>query len=333
LWARLLIAFGTVLVVLATGTVVTALVLAHRYDSAVHHADLLDPGSRVQPGTGNAPAHVAGPLNFLLLGSDARANDPIDGQRSDTIIILHIPKSMDRAYLISIPRDLRVHIPPDEDLGFHGSYEKINGAFNYGGGGISGFQLVSKTLTQLIGIKFDGAGIIDFEGFQKVVRLLGGVDMCVDAETKSIHTGAVYHVGCQHLAAWQALDYVRQRKSLVDDDYGRSRHQQQFLKAIFQEALDQGIAHNPIKLDQFIQSVGSSLTLDTNGVSLVDLALALHGITPGAMSGIQVPSYGEYIGGISYALPYEQAAGLYQAIVADTLDTWVTANPTWVNHI
>jgi LCP family protein required for cell wall assembly len=334
LWAKLLIAFGTVLVVLATGAVVTALVLVHRYDSAVHHADLLGPGSRVQPGSGNGPAHIVGPLNFLLLGSDARANDPIDGQRSDTIIILHIPKSMDHAYLISIPRDLRVHIPPDPDLGFQGSYEKINGAFNYGGGGISGFQLVSKTLTQLIGIRFDGAGIIDFEGFQKVVRLLGGVDMCVDAETKSIHTGAVYHVGCQHLAPWQALDYVRQRKSLVDDDYGRERHQQQFLKAILQEAMDQGLAHNPTRLDQFVQSVGDSLTLDTNGMSVIDLALALRGITPSTLTGLKVPSYGQYIGGISYVLPYEeQAAGLYQAIAADTLDTWVTANPTWVNHV
>jgi LCP family protein required for cell wall assembly len=318
--------------VLATGTVVTSLVLAHRYNSSVHHADLLDPGSRVQGADGNPPSHVTGPLNFLLLGSDARPNLP-DGQRSDTIIILHIPRSMDRAYLISIPRDLRVHIPPDPDLGFHGSYEKINGAFNYGGGGISGFQLVARTLTQLIGIRFDGAGIIDFEGFQQAVRLLGGVDMCVDAETKSIHTGAVYHVGCQHLAAWQALDYVRQRKSLVDDDYGRERHQQQFLKAIFQEALDQGIAHNPVRLDQFIQSVGGSLTLDTNGVSIVDLALALRGITPGKMMGLRVPSYGEYIGGISYVLPYEQAPSLYEAITNDTLDDWVTANPTWVNQV
>jgi len=333
LWAKLLVAFGTVLVVLATGTVVTAIVLSHRYNHSVHHADLLDPGSRVTGDDGNAPTRISGPLNFLLLGSDARANDPIDGQRSDTIIILHIPQSMDRAYLISIPRDLRVHIPPDEDLGFHGSYEKINGAFNYGGGGVSGFQLVSKTLTQLTGVRFDGAGIVDFDGFRKTVGLLGGVDMCVDAETKSIHTGAVYHIGCQHLAPWQALDYVRQRKSLVDDDYGRERHQQQFLKAIFQAALDQGIARNPIKLDQFIQSVGSSLTLDTNGMSVVDLALALRGITPGKLTGLRVPSYGEYIGGISYVLPYEQAPGLYEAIANDTLDDWVTANPTWVNQV
>src|SRR6266545_4751550 len=112
LWARALIAAGTVLVVLAAGTVITALVLAHRYDSAVNRAPLLDPGSRARSITDAGPSHIVGPLNFLLLGSDQRPGVNADGERSDTIIILHIPATMDRAYLISIPRDLRVAIPP-----------------------------------------------------------------------------------------------------------------------------------------------------------------------------------------------------------------------------
>ncbi len=49
---------------------------------------------------------------------------------------------------------------------------------------------------------------------------------------------------------------------------------------------------------------------------------------------IRLPSYAEYLGGISYVLPYEeQAAGLYRAIVDDTVDTWVTANQMWMNHL
>jgi hypothetical protein len=61
--------------------------------------------------------------------------------------------------------------------------------------------------------------------------------------------------------------------------------------------------------------------------------LALRGITPSKLTGLRVPSYGQYIGGISYVLPYEQAPGLYHALVADTVDTWVTQNPTWVNRV
>ena len=59
-----------------------------------------------------------------------------------------------------------------------------------------------------------------------------------------------------------------------------------------------------------------------------------HGDSPSSIVGVRLPSHGEYVGGISYAFPYEdQAATLYRAIVDDTLDTWVTANGMWVNHL
>jgi LCP family protein required for cell wall assembly len=240
---------------------------------------------------------------------------------------------MDRAYLISVPRDLRVHIPPDPDTGFQGAHEKINGAFEYGGGGIGGYQLLSRTLNQVMGVRFDGAAIIDFDGFKTAVGILGGVDMCIDVRTVSIHTHAVYQPGCQHLADWQALDFVRQRETLPNDDYDRERHQQQFLKAIFATALHQGVATNPVKLDQFIRALGSALTVDTNGVSLADLVLGLRNVKPTALVGIRMPSVQQTIGGIAYVLETDETPALYRAIVSDTLDTWVLSNQSWVNPI
>ena len=52
------------------------------------------------------------------------------------------------------------------------------------------------------------------------------------------------------------------------------------LRAIFDEARKQGIATDPIKLDRLIQAVGSSLTVDTNGIALADLVFGLKGIRP-----------------------------------------------------
>jgi LCP family protein required for cell wall assembly len=330
-WAIALIAVGTVIILLAAGTYATLVGLGQRYDKALPKAPLLDPSARAQ--AANPGDAITGPLNFLMLGSDARPMDTELGQRSDTIIILHIPASLDRAYLISIPRDLRVHIPADPDTGFHGSHEKINGAFSYGGGGIGGFQLVSKTITELMGVKFDGAAIVDFLGFHIVVDQLGGVRMCVDEETKSIHTGVVFEPGCQHMTGWQALDYVRQRETLPNGDYDRQRHQQQFLRAILQEARNQGLVRNPVKLDQFVRSIEGSMVVDTNGVSVVDLAFALRNVTPSTIVGVRLPSHPEYIGGISYVLADEGAPSLYQAIAQDTLDNWVTDHPEWVNPV
>jgi LCP family protein required for cell wall assembly len=336
LWARLIGGAVAILLLLAGGSIGALKILVHRYDSAVHKAVLLDPGARasVAPGTGVfVPATLHGPLNYLLLGSDARAADPSMGQRSDTIIVVHVPVTMDRAYLISIPRDLRVSIPPDPGHGFPGSTQKINAAFNYGGGGIGGFQLMSKTLTRLLGIKFDGAAIINFTGFQRVVGILGGVDMCVDQVTRSIHTGQVYQPGCQHLAPWQALDYVRQRETLPEGDFDRQRHQQQFLKALFEQATSRGVAANPIKLDRILRTVGSALTVDTNGVSLEQLVYSLRSLSAANLVGVRLPSYPAMRGGISYVLPEAAATGLYRAIAGDAMAEWVRGSPSWVNRI
>jgi LCP family protein required for cell wall assembly len=358
IWARVLVVFGTVLVLLSSAAITTSRVLAHRYDSSLNKASLLAPEARVTMAPEARRSTISGPLNFLLIGSDLRSNDPEGGQRSDTIIILHIPASLDRAYLISVPRDLRVHIPAFPETQFPGAHEKINGAFQYGGGGAGGIRLLSQTLTELLGIRFDGAAIVDFGGFQKAVELLGGVHMCIDVRTESQHIGydkngnflapwygpdgqyrnydstpVVYEPGCQHLAAWQALDFVRQRKSLVDGDYGRQRHQQQFLRALFDRAQAKNLTSNPIELDRFIRAVGQSLTVDTNGVSTDELMFALRDVSPGKLLGLEVPSAPDTLGGVSYVIATPDAPHLYGAIRGDILDSWVVENPTWVNRI
>jgi len=83
------------------------------------------------------PAAGAG-QNWLITGSDSRqgltrkeerklhTGRDISGQRSDTIMLLHIPANGGRAVLISLPRDSYVPIPG------HG-WNKINAAYAFGG--------------------------------------------------------------------------------------------------------------------------------------------------------------------------------------------------------
>ncbi len=88
---------------------------------------------------------------------------------------------------------------------------------------------------------------------------------------------------------------------------------------------------NPIKLDQFIRAVGSTMTVDTNGTSLADLVFGLRNIGPSTVVGIRMPSVQQNIGGIAYVLPDDGTPALYQAILSHTLDTWVAANQSWVD--
>ena len=317
LWARLFIIFGAVLMVVAGGGIVAKNLLLGYATKNVAQEDLLgDTGNKAQQ---KGHVSITGAKNKLLIGIDARPDQPTtDLIRSDSIMILHIPESHDAAFLVSIPRDTWVKIPAYNNGAkkFNGQYDKINAAYAFGGDGLTGaparknaVSLLALTLKTLWGITFDGAAIVDFQGFQQVVTKIGGVDMYVDQETTSVHIGhdkkgftkvpfrqytksdgsggldpisgvtpVVYHVGYQHLEPWQALDYVRQRETLPNSDYDRQRHQQQFIKAIFKKVLSSEVLTNPVKFNDVLTDVGTSKTVDSGGIDLDDGAYAMRAI-------------------------------------------------------
>src|SRR5206468_5765847 len=134
--------------------------LLARYSGAVHQEGIL--------GSAGTAGHtrLTGPLNILLVGVDQRPDDsePI---RSDSIIIAHVDAAHDQAYLVSIPRDLVVEIPPYPKAGYRGGRDKINAAFAYGSqngqGRRGGFELLGLTIRRNFdGITFEAGAIVDF---------------------------------------------------------------------------------------------------------------------------------------------------------------------------
>ncbi|MCX5068280.1 LCP family protein [Micromonospora lupini] len=316
---------GLALVLLAGLALVGLKTLTHRYDRTVTKEQLLDADARTDR------TDLDGPLNYLLIGTDRRAGSSEPDQRSDTILIVHVPAGRREAYLVSIPRDLLVAIPPAN--GFGGGQDKINAAYEHGGGGQAGTRLLSVTLNRLTGIRFDGAALIDFSGFRKVIDLLGGVQMCVDTEVRSIHTNRVFPTGCQRMDGARALDYVRQRYDLPNGDFDRQHHQQQLLRAMLDSAGHADLRSNPVKLDQVLRAVGGSLTVDTNGVPLEDLLLALRALPPDGMHGVQVPSSPQTIDQVSYVVLDNGGNGLFQAVRGTRVPAWAQANPRWVTRL
>ncbi len=310
---------------LAGLAVVGLRMLTDRYDRAVVKEQLLDATARQDR------TDLDGPLNYLLVGTDRwRSGDAAD-RRSDTILIVHVPAGGREAFLVSIPRDLLVAIPAAP--GYGGGQDKINAAYEYGGGGLPGTRLLSATLARLTGIRFDGAALIDFSGFREVIDLLGGVRMCVDTEVRSIHTGRVFTPGCQQMDGGTALDFVRQRYDLPGGDYDRQTHQQQLLRAVLERTSETSLRTNPVKLDQLIRAVGGSLTVDTNGVPLEDLVMALRNLPADALRGVQVPSSPQTIGQVSYVVLDNGGAGLFEAVRGRRVPEWARANPRWVTRL
>jgi LCP family protein required for cell wall assembly len=345
--ATVLIVSALVLCALVVALFAGGLFAINQPGHAVASANLL--------GTARAPRGVKhGPLNYLLIGSNWRDDNPGNGERADSIIIVHIPRGMKRAYLISVPRDLYYTIKPYPKTGFEGSTQKIDAALNYGG-----MPLMSQTVADLTGVTFNGAVVARFDGFKKAVTALGGVNMCVDEETISVHIGRdanghyaapytnldgtpqpvpgvtpqIYYKGCQHLAPWQALDYVRQRELLPGGDYDRQRHQQQFIMAVLKQTASAGTLKNPFKTNRVVHDIEQATTMDTNGVSVTDLIIALRGIKASSLVGLRTPSHPDEVDGTSYVMADDDAPALWKALREDKLQDFATHHPDMVNPL
>src|SRR5947209_2203642 len=204
-------------------------------------------------------ANDSGTMNVLLVGSDSRANvegnsafndksAPVTGQRSDTMMMLHVDTQQKKAMILSIPRDLYVPI-----AGTSGS-NRINTAFD------NGAQRLVDTIQTDLGIKINHYVQVDFVGFQSIVNSVGGVDIYVPAPARDKLSGlSIKTAGCAHLDGFQALAWARSRhfeeleggrwQSDPTGDLGRIQRQQDFIRRMLRKAL---ATRNPIKVNNLI---------------------------------------------------------------------------------
>ena len=247
--------------------------------------------------------------NYLILGSDSRAGLTADEQdqfgtdediggsnRSDVIMLVHTDPRLQKAIVLSFPRDLWVDIPGR-------GFDKINSAFSGGLEG-GGAQLVAKTVEELSGLKINHVLYVDLAGFQGIVQALGGVTMCIPTAMTDPLTGLDVQAGCQTLDGYQALAYVRTRHQPCDliPDFARISRQQQFLRAVLNRLLSPSeIAKAP----SLIRPVARNL-VTTKGFDLADviyLVKQLEGISTGAVEFRAVPAVGGFEGTLSVLYP------------------------------
>ncbi|MEW9534392.1 LCP family protein [Microbispora sp. NPDC049125] len=269
----------------------------------------------VFPAEWDRPAKVAGEArNWLIVGADRR---PGEGghQRSDSIMIAHIPADRKRIFLVAVPRDSYVTITG------HGR-DKINAAYAYGGP-----RLLVNTVEKLLKVRIDHFAALDFNGFVAMSKALGGVDLYVTREAHDPANNVTWPQGRVHLEGERALLFVRQRYGLPGGDFDRIKRQQAFLRAMAEKAISGGTLTNPIALDGFLQALTSSMTVDS-GVSmgtLRSLALELRDVRGGDLLATTLPVAGTpTVHGSSVVLLDDAAtAELATAIRTDTLDRYL----------
>lgn len=212
------------------------------------------PGAAADPTT-PADAAADGAMDLLVLGSDSRisAGDPsqweVGAQRTDTIMLVHVPADRQGVVVTSIPRDSWVDIPG------HGQ-GKINAAFSYGGP-----ALTIETVTALTGVEIDHVVTTDLESFETITDALGGVQLTLQED---LVVGDTVVPAGKHrlLTGEQALAFVRERKNLPRGDLDRVQRQQAWVRAMVAKVRNDGTLRNPLSAHRLLDTVTSSIAAD-----------------------------------------------------------------------
>ncbi len=315
----IVLAFG---LILATAGLGAALLLQHRYDRNIERFG--DPFKNL-PVASRPQAASAGVENILMLGSDSRisAGDPSDwiygAQRTDAIMIAHVPEDRSGVTVTSIPRDSWVDIP-----GY--GMNKINAAFSFGG-----TTLMVQTIENLTGVRLDHVVIVDFDGFKSITDELGGVRIRVPVATHDERSSLT--AGVHTMDGATALNYVRQRHNLPGGDFDRVRRQQNWVRAVALKTLAGSTLTNPLKLNRVLGSLTSSIAVDDSFSigQMRSLALSLRDVGGSDLTFLTAPvaGTGRSPDGKQDIVRLDKSAGaaLWQAVADDTVPSWLAAHP------
>jgi polyisoprenyl-teichoic acid--peptidoglycan teichoic acid transferase len=181
-------------------------------------------------------------MTFLILGCDEELYYAPPGQRAtqvlknkaraDMILVAKLDFEQNRITGLSIPRDTECALP-----GYRRN--KINWYHANAPQGLEA-ELTRQAVEYLLpGVKIDRVVTLDYDAFQRMVDLVGGVEVDVPKRMKyrDVRGGIDLdlHPGPQTLDGYTAMCYVRYRKG--DSDFHRQERQKDFMVSLKQAAL------------------------------------------------------------------------------------------------
>ncbi|MDP1743728.1 MAG: LCP family protein [Candidatus Amesbacteria bacterium] len=215
--------------------------------------------------------------NFLVMGVGGGSHTGAD--LTDTMAVVSVRSEPPDVAVITIPRDLWIQ----------SLKAKINTMYYYGeekqAGG--GFILAKSTVSEVLGIPIHYAAKIDFSGFEKLIDVIGGVEINVlnsfedklypiagkenDPCESCRYEIIKFDAGIQSMSGSTALKFARSRNSENDEgsDFARSIRQEQVMKAVREK-----IIQNPLKIIE-LQSLARKLTLSDISPDLVPAVIKL----------------------------------------------------------
>jgi LCP family protein required for cell wall assembly len=221
-----------------------------------------------------------GRVNILLAGNSADDVGHNGGQLTDSIMLISIDTRNNKAFMMSIPRDLYVKIPGN-------GHSKINSAYVYGeedgfdesGYPKGGMGLLQKTVEDNLGIDINYYALVNYKALRQAVDAVGGIDYTVkSSDPRGLYDPNIDYKthsplvkltnGPHHLNGQQALNLARARGDSYNSygfaasDFDRTEHQRELIVALKGKAATAGVIANPAKISSLADAIGSNVKTD-----------------------------------------------------------------------
>ena len=220
----------------------------------------------------------SGRVNILLAGNSADDVGHDGAQLTDSIMIISIDTKHNKAFLLSVPRDLWVNI------GNYG-HRKINEAyvigenehFNDNGFPAGGMGQLQQVIEENLGLTINYYALVNYNAFRDAVNAVGGIDVTIKSpDPRGLYDPSIDYAtngplvnkltnGTHHLNGAQALNLARARGDnyraygFTQADFDRTEHQRQMLVALKSKAVSAGVITNPARLSSLSDAIGSNV--------------------------------------------------------------------------
>ncbi len=197
-------------------------------------------------------------LTVLVLGCDedltTGGNRVTNARaRSDMMLVARLDFANKQITALSIPRDLEFRLRT-----YDNKVHKMNAFHVYGGD-----DLTKEAVEHLLGLKVDRVSTLDFNAFQDIVDLVGGVTVDVEKPMRYTDRAAKLYIdlkpGVQKLGGYKAMGFVRFRHN--DSDFARQERQKQFMLAMKEQLVSHWTAL-PQVLDKAVALTGDAFNYD-----------------------------------------------------------------------
>ncbi len=229
-------------------------------------------------------------FTMLVVGTDAAS------MSTDTIILASFDIAANKLNMMSIPRDTIVNT--------RRTNKKINCAYSAAGGDI--FALYDE-VESVTGIRPDKYVIVSVDGFVKLIDAVGGitVDVPIDMRYNDPTQNLVIDIdkGVQTLDGYDAMGFMRYRKTYAEGDIGRIKMQHTFISAAVRKLLTPATF---VKIPELAEIFSENVETDLSVGNVIWLGKKLLSVnTESDVKTHTLPGYAEYYNHLSYYFPNE----------------------------